>query len=68
MIYFLLIMQDQKFVEKITDKVWLSFLIWMGLLVLRSIINNDIFGVVAELGGFFLFAMALYKWTKRRKK
>lgn len=66
-------MKELKFVERVTDRVWVAFIAWMLLiLIARKLPNLGFIGIfwetvffALEATGVFLFIKAVYKWYKK---
>jgi hypothetical protein len=65
-------MKELKWVEKITDKVWISLLVWIGLVIISRgldyiLSEGNIIQATLELVGLFVFLTSLWKhWQKRK--
>lgn len=67
-------MKEFVWVEKVTSKVWVALLVWIGLAALANLYayltghSGGIVQATLQLVGLFLFLTALWKWFKSRKQ
>jgi len=53
--------------QKILNNPLISFILWMLLLSTKSIIRNDLWGTIVEIGGALIFIASLVNWARSKK-
>jgi L-lactate permease len=67
-------MKEFKWVEKITEKVWVALIAWVALATIANVYKymlgdraGEIIPATLQLVGLFLFLKALWKWIKSKR-